>query len=337
LPGSCVLLGLPFGQIASTEEMKVPRLKTYPRFALDRDQRFASRFISRPGEHSVRMSPRHRIFLLIMIMTTIVVVVETITIGLLYHAAFEQERLRLVETAKSQARLIEAVARFDNAHSADLPMGARQAVLRQIRDAHARYQGFGETGEFTLSKKVNNQIVFLLNHRHYDLNNPQPVAWNSNLAEPMRLALSGQSGTVVGLDYRGVKVLAAHEPVGELGLGIVAKIDLSEIRGPFLKAGLLSALIAVLAIVLGAAVFMKVTEPILEKLRQAVAVLERALKEVKTLRGIVPICSFCKKIRNDKGYWDQVEVYVKEHTEADFSHGICPACMKQHYPDLVDN
>ena len=99
---------------------------------------------------------------------------------------------------------------------------------------------------------------------------------------------------------------------------------------------LLSALIASFAIALGAVVFIKITEPILDKLRQAVAVLEKALKEVKTLRGIVPICSFCKKIRNDKGYWDQVEVYVREHTEADFSHGICPACMKQHYPDLVD-
>jgi hypothetical protein len=282
------------------------------------------------------MNPRNRILLLILIMSIIVVVVESITIGLLYQAAFEQERLRLVETARSQARLIEAVARFDKANSAGFPVNARQAVLHQIRDAHARYEGFGETGEFTLSKKENNQIVFLLNHRHYDLNNPKPVPWDSNLAEPMRLALSGQSGTVVGLDYRGVKVLAAHEPVGELNLGIVAKIDLSEIRAPFIKAALLSALIAVVAVVIGAAVFIKITEPILEKLRQAVAVLERALREVKTLRGIVPICSFCKKIRNDKGYWDQVEVYVKEHTEADFSHGICPACMKQHYPDLVD-
>jgi len=116
----------------------------------------------------------------------------------------------------------------------------------------------------------------------------------------------------------------------------VAKIDLTEIRAPFMKAALLSALIAIMAIALGAAVFIKITEPILHKLRQAVAVLEKALKEVKTLRGIVPICSFCKKVRNDKGYWDQVEVYVKAHTEADFSHGICPACMKRHYPDLVD-
>jgi len=282
------------------------------------------------------MNPRKRIFLLIAIMSSIVMVVESITIGILYQTAFEQARRRLVETAKSQARLIEAVARFDKTYSRDFPMGARQATLYQIRDAHSKYQGFGQTGEFTLSKKEDDQIVFLLTHRHYDLDNPQPVAWNSTLAEPMRLALSGKSGTIVGTDYRGVKVLAAHEPVGELDLGIVAKIDLSEIRAPFMKAALLSALIAIMAIVLGAAVFIKITEPILHKLHQAVAVLEKALKEVKTLRGIVPICSFCKKIRNDKGYWDQVEVYVKAHTEADFSHGICPACMKQHYPDLVD-
>jgi sigma-B regulation protein RsbU (phosphoserine phosphatase) len=55
---------------------------------------------------------------------------------------------------------------------------------------------------------------------------------------------------------------------------------------------------------------------------------------VRTLRGIVPICSFCKKIRNDKGYWDLVEVYVKRHTEAEFSHGICPECLKKHYPEF---
>jgi hypothetical protein len=175
-----------------------------------------------------------------------------------------------------------------------------------------------------------------LNHRHYDLNNPQPVPWDSKLAEPMRLALSGQSGTVVGLDYRGVQVLAAHEPVDEVDLGIVAKIDLAEIRAPFIKAALLSAMLAVAAIAIGAAVFIKITEPLLQKLRHAVAVLEKALKEVKTLRGIVPICSFCKKVRNDQGYWDQVEVYVKEHTEADFSHSICPSCVRRHYPDLMD-
>ncbi|WP_300457110.1 CHASE domain-containing protein [Desulfobacula sp.] len=60
--------------------------------------------------------------------------------------------------------------------------------------------------------------------------------------------------------------------------------------------------------------------------------LQHALNEVKTLRGILPICSFCKKIRDDKGYWEQVDVYIHKHSQADISHGICPDCIKQHYP-----
>ena len=62
--------------------------------------------------------------------------------------------------------------------------------------------------------------------------------------------------------------------------------------------------------------------------------LQEALKEIKTLRGILPLCSFCKKIRDDKGYWEQVDVYIHKHSQADISHGICPDCAKEHYPDL---
>ena len=62
--------------------------------------------------------------------------------------------------------------------------------------------------------------------------------------------------------------------------------------------------------------------------------LQQALDEVRTLRGIVPICANCKKIRDDKGYWSQVEEYVSDHTEAEFSHGICPDCMGKIYPEL---
>ena len=62
--------------------------------------------------------------------------------------------------------------------------------------------------------------------------------------------------------------------------------------------------------------------------------LQVALKEIKTLRGILPLCSFCKKIRDDKGYWEQVDVYIHKHLQADISHSICPDCAKEHYPDL---
>ncbi len=62
--------------------------------------------------------------------------------------------------------------------------------------------------------------------------------------------------------------------------------------------------------------------------------LQQALKEIKTLRGILPICSFCKKIRDDKGYWNQIESYIHKHSDADFSHSICPDCVKKYYPDI---
>ena len=62
--------------------------------------------------------------------------------------------------------------------------------------------------------------------------------------------------------------------------------------------------------------------------------LEAALARIKTLGGMLPICSHCKKIRDDKGYWNQVESYIHEHTDAEFSHSICPDCAKKHYPDL---
>jgi len=61
--------------------------------------------------------------------------------------------------------------------------------------------------------------------------------------------------------------------------------------------------------------------------------LEKAHNEIKTLRGLLPICANCKKIRDDKGYWNTIEIYIQNHSEAKFSHGICPQCMKKLYPE----
>lgn len=266
-------------------------------------------------------------------MSILVATTSVVSIGILYKTAINEETTRLSETAKSQARLIEAVARFDKKYIADYQSGAKQATLAQIKEAHSEYEGFGITGEFTLAEKKNDQIVFLLSHRHYDLDDPKPVQWDSNIAEPMRAALSGKSGVIIGYDYRGVKVIAAHEPVADLNIGIVAKIDLSEVRAPFLRAALITGVFALTLIIIGVSVFNKVTNPLLIKLSKTVENLQRALKEVKVLRGILPICSFCKKIRDDDGYWNQVEVYIKKRSDADFSHSICPTCFKEHYPN----
>ena len=65
--------------------------------------------------------------------------------------------------------------------------------------------------------------------------------------------------------------------------------------------------------------------------------LQKAFEEIEQLKGILPICASCKKIRDDEGYWHQIELYIRDHSEADFSHGICPDCMKKLYPDFIKN
>jgi Four helix bundle sensory module for signal transduction len=64
--------------------------------------------------------------------------------------------------------------------------------------------------------------------------------------------------------------------------------------------------------------------------------LQKALSEIKTLSGLLPICASCKKIRDDKGYWNQIELYIRDHTEAEFSHGLCPICAENLYGDLIN-
>ena len=74
-------------------------------------------------------------------------------------------------------------------------------------------------------------------------------------------------------------------------------------------------------------------------LQQALGVrvneLQKALASVRTLSGLLPICAYCKRIRDDRDYWKQIEHYLSEHSNARFSHGICPDCMKQHLPERI--
>ena len=62
--------------------------------------------------------------------------------------------------------------------------------------------------------------------------------------------------------------------------------------------------------------------------------LEKSYEEITALRGILPICVHCKQIRNDQGLWERVEKYISEHSEARFSHGVCPECCRKHYPEV---
>jgi PAS domain S-box-containing protein len=71
-----------------------------------------------------------------------------------------------------------------------------------------------------------------------------------------------------------------------------------------------------------------------EEREKLILKLQVALDNIKILKGLLPICANCKKIRDDKGYWNQIEIYIREHSDAEFSHGICPGCAQNLYPDL---
>ena len=70
-----------------------------------------------------------------------------------------------------------------------------------------------------------------------------------------------------------------------------------------------------------------------ETLSGRLAELEEALSQIKPLHGLLPICASCKNVRDDNGYWNQIETYLSQHSEAEFSHSICPTCLVQLYPE----
>lgn len=76
------------------------------------------------------------------------------------------------------------------------------------------------------------------------------------------------------------------------------------------------------------------TQKLMRRLESQHEAMKHALEEIKTLKGILPICMYCKKIRDDSGYWSQLESYIRERSDADFSHGICPECMKERLAEL---
>lgn len=256
------------------------------------------------------MQEKRQILLLTAIMTLISLTIGGVAFHLLYQTAFERQQQHLQETVQAQARLMEAVARFDLIYSADEhPGGAFDATLDQIKDAHQRHERFGQSGEFLIGQRKEHQIQFLLNHR---IANKQktipPVPWGSTKAEPMHRALRGESGVMEGLDYQGVEVLAAYEPVAILNLGMVAKIDMAEIRAPFIQAGIIASSIAAALIIAGIILFQKIGNPIIEQLRKQTRTLQKSRKSLARAQQIAHVGNWEWNILTGNLSWSD-EIY----------------------------
>ncbi|MBI9043863.1 MAG: PAS domain S-box protein [Anaerolineaceae bacterium] len=211
------------------------------------------------------MSERRRFFYLFVIMTGIASIVAAISITVLYFTALNQEKERLMEIAESHARLIESIT--DHGIEAG---NSVEYIMDIILDAYDDYPGFSLTGEFTIARKEGEKIIFLTGMHQENDRVPEPVLWSSDLAEPQKRALSGESGIMVGLDYSGEKVLAAYEQVAYFELGIVAKIDMVEVQKPFINAIGFSLLLAIFVVLIGIVGFRRISGQVLESFDEAI-------------------------------------------------------------------
>jgi|GEM_PF-798705 PAS domain S-box-containing protein len=222
---------------------------------------------------------KSRILPLVATMIVVALVVDAAASFLLYSTAVTERGNRLTELVDGQAALISTIAKFNRYHFVEVmkqsPDTARLITIEQVENARKIYSGFGRSGEITLARKEGGAIQYVASNKHLDPGSAQPFSFDtpmtvpfaSGLAEPMQRALNGSRGSMKGFDYQGNQVLAAYRPLPILNLGIVAKVDISEVRAPFIRAALLAFAMALAAIAIGAAFLMRFSNPIFETMR----------------------------------------------------------------------
>jgi len=197
------------------------------------------------------ISPREKRLYLITITTLVAIGVALTSLWVFYLRVLDTEKANLAELVRSQAVLMQSLVRIEHEHKQfDTRNEGVEALLPQILEALSRQPGFGESGELVVGRRNGGEIAFLLNSR-FTQQRPSSVPFEGDEAEPMRRALMGQQGTIEAVDYRGVEVLAAYRPIAELGIGLVAKKDIREVRAPFLNSASLAMAVALLITTLG--------------------------------------------------------------------------------------
>ena len=214
------------------------------------------------------MSESKRIVWLILVMMVAVTVSTLVAISVLYETSFEQLRLHLIQHAGDQIHLMEAAARSDRSHSNGDTLASENTTLSQIHNAFAPYPNIDHIVEITVARREGESIVYLVTHGRVISRQVDPIPFTSELAEPMRRALTGQSGSMIGFDYRGVRVLAAYQPVPLLHAGVVAKMDLADIRAPFVRGAAMVIGLALVLVSVGTVLFVRLTSPIVRHLTE---------------------------------------------------------------------
>lgn len=207
------------------------------------------------------------------------ILVAAIWVWGLYMSSLQEERTWLLRLVSSQARLVEAVSNLEAGDSLDEQFETSwPSTLASIEFAYDKYAKFGETGEFVWGHREGDKIVFLFNRRFAEEGGPAAISLTGSNAEPMRRALQGGTGTVIGRDYRGVEVLAAYDQVAGVNAGIVAKMDMSEIRRPFIVVAILGGFSTLIVIIIGALMTKRINAPMIEMLNRSKEAADRSNK-----------------------------------------------------------
>ncbi len=234
---------------------------------------------------------RRRLFILAAVMITVIVAAAGVSLSLLYRAEIDRQSGLLRELALGEVKLIETlIATEHKAQGAHAPNAMPSASLGKLIDdlAHRLPKAkFGKSGEFILAVRQGDQVILARRGKPFVPGPTLAVPVHSELAAPARFGLMGRSGIVTVLDYAGVKVLAAHEPVPGHGLAVVAKINLSEVRRPYYLAGVISSggLIVFLILIIGG--WHRISQSMMQRdratarLRQSEARLSRAQRIAK--------------------------------------------------------
>ncbi len=214
----------------------------------------------------MRRRNRYRILLLTLVMSCVAVLVLGLTIFVLFVSASEQNKRIMMSYAEHQASMLQSVMQLvpeQNRGNAEPP----ELVMEHIRQTLARNPVMTDSGEMLFAYRADHFIHFVSPYR-FASDTPPVLPEDHFSVQAMKLALDGHAGMMTTRDYRDVPVLVAFAPVEGMNLGVLVKVDVAEVRGPFVRTALYAALASLGVIVLGTLAMQRVSKPLIQTLEE---------------------------------------------------------------------
>jgi PAS domain S-box-containing protein len=220
----------------------------------------------------MEQNPLKRLVDIAMTMAIVSVAVCGVTLTVLYRASISQLEARFSDMANDKSAVISMLIRHGQLHREKALKefgGIPQMVLSQLVTLNTGYATLGRTGEYAVAERKGDRIKFLIRMRRQNSENLVELPWAGHEGTPMKRALSGLTGVLKGEDYQGVTVLAAYSPVPGTKWGVVVKMNMSEVREPFFRAGVYAVLACLILVGLGTFLVYRLGIPIARGVEEA--------------------------------------------------------------------